>query len=234
MLWYKGWLETRWLLLLLTGPYAALLLLAARHQPSLRGNPPASHAAAILHSTDMTYFVVTLAVLLAGTGVNAQKSIFRSPVNAQGSTLFTLSLPVTRLRLLAVRAGLGWLETAGGIAVVCAGLWAEFEAIRAAVAPLEMLKYAAALVACATSVYALGVLLVALVKDRVLAWAGAIALLELLNYLRIPTSVDPRWAFDPVSRAVAFTMPWTSMGVSLGCAAVLLAATLQILRGREC
>jgi hypothetical protein len=35
-----------------------------------------------------------------------------------GSTLFTLSLPASRLRLMSVRAAIGWLEGAGVIGVL--------------------------------------------------------------------------------------------------------------------
>jgi hypothetical protein len=228
VLWYKGWLETRRQLLLLVGSYIALLLFAAMHQPGFHGFPPPSQALAILRSTAMNYFVATISILLAGTGVRAQKSIFRPAENTQGAALFTRSLPVTRLRLLAVRAGLGWLEVAGGIALVCAGLWGAFEAIRGAVPPLEMFKYAAALIACATGVYSLGVVLSTLVRDRAGVWAAVILLILLLEHLGVPISVDPLWELGAGSR-VAYGMPWPVIGVSAACSGVLFTAAWKIL-----
>lgn len=229
MLWYKSWLETRRQLVLLVGSYAALLLLVAVRQPAIHSFAAPSQALAILHSTAMNYFVATLSVLLAGTGVRAQKSIFRSSMNAHALALFTQSLPVTRLRLLAVRAGLGWLEVACGIAVICAGWWGAFEPIRGAVPPLEMFKYATALIACATGVYSLGVLLSTLVKDRTGVWVGVMVLIMLLGrLLDVPISVDPRWELGEGSR-LAYAMPWSVMGASVACSGVLFPAAWKIL-----
>ena len=233
MLWYKNWLETRWLLVLLTVPYAALLLLAAMHESSLQATPQPSQALTILRSTAMTYFVATLAIVLAGTGVNPQKRLYGRKENSQGRTLFTLSLPVTRLRLLAVRAGLGWLEVAAGIAAICAGMWAGVDAIRATVAPLEMFKYAMALVASATGVYALGVLLFTVVKDRALLWAAMMALLQILDWRQVSVSAETGWSLGEASTTAAFVMPWPTMGVSVACGACLFAAALKIVRTRD-
>jgi hypothetical protein len=233
MLWYKGWLETRWLALLLIGPYAAFLLFAAVRQPVFHQTPPPAQAVVILRSMEMTYFVATLAIVLAGTGVNPQRTLYRWSENLQGKTLFTLSLPVTRVRLLAVRAGLGWLEMAGGIGVICAGTWAAFDAIRSTVAPLEMFKYASALILSATGVYALGVLLFTFMTDRVLIWVAVMALIPGLQQWRVPISADVRWSLSGVSGGAAFAMPWFVMGVSVACAPFLLAAALKIVRTQD-
>jgi hypothetical protein len=49
--------------------------------------------------------------------VTTQPSLVASK-GIHGSTLFTLSLPVSRLRLMSVRAAIGWLEGAGVIGVL--------------------------------------------------------------------------------------------------------------------
>lgn len=233
MLWYKNWLETRWLLVLLTVPYAALLLLAAMHESSLQATPQPSQALTILRSTAMTYFVATLAIVLAGTGVNPQKRLYARRENSQGRILLTLSLPVTRFRLLAVRAGLGWLEVAAGIAAICAGMWAGVDAIRATVAPLEMFKYAAALIASATGVYSLGVMLFSVVTDRVIVWAGMMALLQILDWRQVSVSLEGGWSLGEAASTAAFVMPWPTMGISMACGACLFAAAVKIVRTRD-
>jgi len=63
----------------------------------------------------------------------ATQPSFVASKGIHGSTLFTLSLPVTRLRLLSVRAAIGWLEGSGVIAVLCCALWFRSPALRAMV-----------------------------------------------------------------------------------------------------
>src|ERR1700689_5339733 len=103
MLWYKGWLETRFKLLVSLG-FGALFCLelhAVKAPPGPAiGNP--LMAPAILMATS----AVMAPIFLAGAGIATQVA-FRSRKGLHGSTLFPLSLPVSRFRLLAVRAGLG-------------------------------------------------------------------------------------------------------------------------------
>ncbi len=232
MLWYKGWLETRAPLVIVLGCYVALFAFVAAHPPKFDGMPTASQAVAVLRSLGMTEFVATLAILLGGAGVRTPKSPLRPGKGLYGSTQYTLSLPVTRLRLLAVRAGMGWLEMATATALVCWGWLMTSGPVRNAVAPLDMVKYAAALIVCGTGVYAAGVVLYAFTNARFGAWAGLMILVQVLEHYRVPVSVD-FWAVSQGSRAVAYAMPWTAMLVSAVAGAVLFAGAVKIIRARE-
>ena len=57
------------------------------------------------------------AIFLAGSGVNSQTT-YGLTSGSHGSMLFTLSLPVSRRRLLFVRAGLGAIQTSVLVAIL--------------------------------------------------------------------------------------------------------------------
>jgi ABC-2 type transport system permease protein len=127
MLWYKAWLDTRWRfivgLILLTGSAAgivflyprAMRLIAAMPMPNVSGDLGERIREGVALAREYRGYVwsqwfrqtptqlgVLFAVLLGTGGLLAQASGM--------ATLFTLSLPVSRNRLLAVRAGAGLAE----------------------------------------------------------------------------------------------------------------------------
>ena len=102
---------------------------------------------------------------LAGAGINTQPT-FQATKGLHGSTLFTLSLPVSRLRLLTVRAGMGWLEMAGAILAWCYGCWLILPVVRGSVSAVDMLKYVVVLIVCVSSLYFLSVLLGTFLDDQ--------------------------------------------------------------------
>src|ERR1035438_1878093 len=121
MLWYKGWLETRFRLLFVLAMTVFLLIL----QHSTRGISPSAHSQAAVRTVLVLsngIMILLATSMLAGAGIATQPS-FQATKGLHGSTLFTLSLPVSRFHLLAVRAGLGWLEMAGSIGALCYGMW---------------------------------------------------------------------------------------------------------------
>jgi hypothetical protein len=102
MLWYKAWLETRWRFGYVAGFVVGTLGIFA-----LIGASKQVGAAMKLESALMYCFA---AIYLAGSGINTQ-TFYSARSSFHGSMLFTLSLPVSRLRLFMVRAGLGAAET---------------------------------------------------------------------------------------------------------------------------
>jgi hypothetical protein len=127
--------------------------------------------------------------MLAGAGVTTQPSLQASK-GLHGSTLFTLSLPVSRLRLLATRAAIGWLEVAAIISILCCGFWSVSPLVRAVATPIEMVEYAATLLACGSALYGLSVLLATFLDDQWRTWGtliagGALAGLSSRNLLKL-------------------------------------------------
>jgi hypothetical protein len=231
MLWYKGWLETRIRVAISLGWMA--MLLYSVHMIALRPPPPGmkpATAVVVLVNT----FAVVIYSMLAGAGMNTQ-AVFQATKGLHGSTLFTLSLPVSRFRLLAVRAGLGWLEMALLIVAFCLGSWFLFP-LGGAATPIEMAEHAGTLIACFSALYFFAVLLATFLADQwriggsVLAFT---ALWLLSTYAHLPSSVDIYRAIQDGSPLVAHNIPWTAMAFSLGLAAILFFAALKIAQRRE-
>jgi hypothetical protein len=222
MLWRKGWLETRFRWLFAMGIVALIFVAAGRGGSSvLLGN------AAVV--------VALFSIMLAGAGINTQPAL-QATKGLHGSTLYTLSLPVSRLRLLAVRAGLGWLELAAGIAILCGGVWIVTPALRANAAPWVMPMQVVTLIACASGLYSITVLLATFLDDFGRMWGSAIsfaALWWVQSHTSWPASARVFWALTQGSPLVAHAMPWAAIAFSLGLAATLFCAALKIARTRE-
>jgi hypothetical protein len=125
MLWYKAWLETRFGLAFLFGLYTLVWLVAstgARLAPANQAPKPQELA---FLADAFAFPFIAAAISLAGTGIKTPSGGFQNQVKGlHGSTLYTLSLPVSRLKLVGIRATVGLLETAVVIVVfTLVGWW---------------------------------------------------------------------------------------------------------------
>ena len=228
MLWRKGWLETRLRLLFAMVIVVAMMVqfspIGLKAEFGVQGATQGGLVVAVL-----------LSILLAGAGVATQPA-FQAIKGLHESTFFTLSLPVSRFRLLTVRAGLGWLEMAGLISVMCSLFWILFPALRATTSPAEMFSHAVVLTACATGFYSTNVLLASFLEDPWLVPASGMAfgaLWLLFNYAPLPASMNIFRAMSGGSPLVAHTMPWLAIAFSLGLASITFFAALKVVRSRE-
>jgi ABC-2 type transport system permease protein len=229
MLCYKGWLETRFRLLLALGGIGFVLFML----DSVRPGAKAPVFAIVQNSNPAALLVICS--LLAGAGIATQAS-FGPSKGLHGSMLFTLSLPVSRFRLLAVRAGIGWLEMAGVIGTLCCGMWLVSPLLRTIVTAGEMFAYGGTLLACASAVYFLSVLLATFLEDQWRIWGTMIvymALWWLSAHTPLPTFADIFGAMGKRSPLIAHTMPWNAIAFSLGLAAILFFAALKVVKTRE-
>ncbi len=228
MLWNKGWLETRYRLLFALGFVVLFQLLLQK--PSAT---PQGIAGIVLFSNPV--LVVMCYTLVAGAGVATQPSFVVSK-GIHGSTLFTLSLPVTRLRLLSVRAAIGWLEGSGVIAALCCSLWFRIPGLRAMMGPATMLHYAATLIACGSAIYFVSVLLGTFLDEQWRTW-GTMLISTVLWWVSAHTSLPPFLdifhGMGKGSPLIAHTMPWSAIAFSILLAGVLFFAALRVLRARE-
>ena len=235
MLWLKGWLETRFRLLFMlvfTAPLLFVMHSAGAHATA----SSVSGRVAGLVSHVIPFFIVFTCAFLAGAGIATQTS-FQASKGLHGSALFTLSMPVRRLRLLAVRAGIGWLETSAVIGVLCCEMWLEIPLQRAGVTPIEMFEQAATLIACSSAIYFLSVLLGTMLDDQWrVAGHGACLRWNLgccARNSRFPRFADIAHGVGERSPIVAHTIPWNVIAFSLGLSAILFFAALKIAQRRE-
>jgi hypothetical protein len=234
MLWLKGWLETRFRLLYMLA-FTAVPLYVMRSAGAHASARSVSGLAAGLASRVIPFFIVFTCAFLAGAGIATQPSLQASK-GLHGSTLFTLSMPVSRLRLLAVRAGIGWLETAAVIGVVCCEMWLAMPLQRAGVTPIEMFEQAATLIACSSAIYFLSVLLGTVFDDQYRVFGTlltSVGIAWLCTKFSLPAFANIFHGIGERSPIVAHTIPWNVMAFSLGLSAILFFAALKIAQRRE-
>jgi hypothetical protein len=228
MLWYKGWLETRFRLLFISALMGFIVFFQYSH-----GTTPQSVHGIVLVSNPL--LVLMAFTMLAGAGVVTQPTMAVSK-GIHGSTLFTLSLPVSRLRLLGVRAGIGWLEAITMTVVFCCAFWFLSPALRTMATPANMFSYAATLVACSSPIYFLSVLLATFLDDQWRTWGTMMTTLAfwwLSFHTKFPASVDIVHGMGINSPLIAHTTPWNALGFSVVLAVVLFCVALRIVKARE-
>jgi len=229
MLWYKGWLETRFRLLFALGCTGLVLF-------QLHLIPPDGKSKIFGILENLTPIILLMiCAMLSGAGIVTQAP-FQAKKGLQASTIFTLSLPVSRLRLLAVRAGLGWLEAAGAIGALCCAMWLISPALRMMTTPVEMLEYAGTLIACASAIYFLSVLLATFLDDVWRIWGtmiGVAAFWWISSHTPLPAFTNIFRAMGKSSPLIAHTTPWNAIAFSVALSAILLFAALRVVQARE-
>lgn len=234
MLWYKAWLETRWRLVFLIG-LRLLVWLTPLWLPSLGlrlpAGVPASRVWLGLHLGWVMLYIFT-AIFLAGSGVNSQTT-YGLTSGSHGSMLFTLSLPVSRRRLLFVRAGLGAIQTSVLVAIL-----AGFTLLQRPVATSapQALAYVMRAIICTMAVYALSVLLACLLDEMLQFSAGClfwIAVLVLQLRFVAVARISPLRGMSLISYPVAAPIPWLPIVASLVLAGGLLHTSVLVLQRKE-
>jgi len=229
MLWYKGWLETRFKLL-----SAACLLVGFLTFFSVAKAPPQAKPVLqviLFAKSQLAFFFM----VLSGAGIATQPA-FQAIKGLHGSTLFTLSMPVSRLRLLTVRSSLGFLQVSALIVAMCGGLWRVVPGLKNVVTGGEMGEYAITLIFIASTFYFISVLLATFLDDIWRIWGGMIAygaLWGLSSWVALPAAVDIFRAIGDGSPLSAHAMPWPPMVFSLALSAILFFGALKIAQARE-
>jgi hypothetical protein len=228
MLWHKGWLETRFRLLF------ALFMVTLLQTISIRGMASQQGVTAdVLYSIPV--LVVMVCSVLAGAGVTTQPSLGVTR-GIHGSTLFTLSLPVSRWKLLSVRATVGWLEAAAVLGALCGAFWSLSSAVRTMATPGLMFGYLATLMGCSLVVYFFSVLLGTMLDDQWRTWGTMLVctgLWWLSAHGYLPTFMDIFRGMGKGSPLLTHTIPWGTIGFSMLAAAALFFASAKILEARE-
>ncbi len=228
MLWYKGWLETRIRLVFTLGMVAVFLLFMHAH-------PPHGATPAILAITRIPIMsVLWICAFLAGSGIVTQPA-FTATKGIHGSTLFTLTMPVSRLRLMATRAFIGWVETVVAVSVSCYGVW-FLTGLREAVSAVAMTEFTGTLVAAASALYFVSVVLATFLDDQWRTWGTMLVPFGfwwLSSHFPLPAFADILRALGDGSPLITHIMPWTTIAFSLVLAAILFLAALKIVQTRE-
>lgn len=239
MLWYKAWLETRWRFLVCL----ALILLPAYEffhlGTTLRSwevDEPFPYFRRLFYSHAGSATVWQFAAIFLGLGGLVRE-------RATGSSSLTLTLPVSRGRLVGVRVGVGVVEaTALAVAPWVANLLTSafrgtpFSASQAACCILllaggGMVYFAMAVLVSSvvegeyTAVaIAFGVVILAYALSRDVEWLKALNLFPLVTgsgYVNKETFLFPE------------ALPWSSILASLSVAGLMVFASIAIIQRRE-
>ena len=241
MLWLKGWLETRWRMAFVL--FVSVFLLSVPLQ-ILRDAPVAVRPRllpTLLGSMGLLLACIT-AISLAGSGIQtALTRPGRSEKSGEESTVFTLSLPVTRARLFAVRTLIGVLETVALLTLFAVIVWLFVPAIL--VNAGGGLGCFAAIVACSLAAYAISACLSTFCDEGwrfrlsvlimlVLFFLGAGAQRQgLARSAALPPSIDIfRLVAVPLSTR---QIPWVTIIAACGVAVLSLAAAVTIIQRRD-
>ena len=227
MLGMKAWLETRWrLLFVLTFPVVAL---------AFRYGGLASNADARRMLGTMSFLSVFAATYLAGTGIKTQPAL-RQTKGVHGSLYFTLSLPVSRFRLLAARSLAGLLEFAGLNVVIYSVAWTLFPLVRGDSKPIDLLELILASTVCVICYYFMSVLLATVLEDAWQIWGNVLLFggMQWLNFrFHLPASFDLTAFAGESSPLLTHRLPWIAMSISACLAVLLFVAALRIVQTRE-
>ena len=173
---------------------------------------------------------------LSGRCRHKNASPFRVKAGLHGSTSFTLSMPVSRLRLLAVRAVFGLLEAAGIVTFMIVCAWSLFPLVRGTSTFIDLLKLVVAALACLSCFYFLSVT-AATVLDETWQVYGSYLVAGLAWWasvrLGLPSSANVFRFMTDASPLVTHRLPWPAMTISLLASAVLFMAALKIVQTHE-
>jgi hypothetical protein len=231
MLWYKNWLETRSKLCL------ALILMVFPLVLTNRSNPQRTHGSLAVLQGAVGFLPILWAlvpILLAGSGIKTQT--FRAQRGLHSSMFYTLSMPVSRLRLFATRTGIGILEFVVLLAGAPFALLLMLPALRPYVTNSDLLKYWVVLFVCGLLFYSISALLSTFLDDLLQTWTSMFAigiLFAALSESRVPALLNVFRAMGADSPLFTHTLPWATMGVAIVGAAILFSVASVVVRGRE-
>lgn len=225
MLATKGWLETRWRL---TAVFAWSALFLAINYAG-RENPQTAKGVLLLMWLVLSCLVMTL----AGSGVKSQSSI-GFPEGLAESTQFTISLPVSRRALLAVRAGVGLLEVCAATVTLAWVAWELFPSIAASMSPVDFVRLALTTLLWLPLPYCAALLFEAFLVEPlsfVLACWTLTLLLWILHH--VSPVVDVIGAFGQASPVRTHRLPLSQLATGDVLAMLLLLAAVWLVQRRE-
>lgn len=238
MLFLKSWLETRWWFLFYVGFFSVVLssgYVQFAHGRPANPLPAVQRLAGTLNV--FTLFWIMPAVMLGGAGIKTSAP-FKSGRGIHESMLFTLSLPVSRLRLLSTRASLGLIEMAGIVLVGCIGLSfllpVQFPELSFSTG--DLFRYAFTVLTCTTGFFFMSVFSATFLDDMWQYWGSliGIALLRgLSSLIGVPADFDIFHSIGGGSPLVTHALPWTAIGISVGIGSVLFLGAVKIVDARE-
>jgi hypothetical protein len=238
MLWMKNWMETRWRFALMFAVFSFIFVSAYLQLGDPAPPNPVPEEERVARILSIFSFVFVLqAVTLAGAGIKTQAP-FQLGRGLHGSMHFTLSLPVSRLRLLATRTGLGALELCVGVFLGAAGLAlvVQRQFPERPFLLSDTFAYAVTFLACLGVCFGISVVLSTFLDDAWQMWGSLIllgAIRGLSATVKIPENFDPFRAIGSASPFITHTISWGAVAVCMTSAAALWLVAARIVQTRD-
>jgi hypothetical protein len=173
--------------------------------------------------------------LMAGSGVKSQAPTHISfPEGLAGSTQFTISLPVSRALLVAVRAGIGIIEGFAATLIVAFTLWQLFPSISGSMTLADFAKLVLTTLLWLPLPYSAALLSQAFVVEPLSFFPAGYGLTLLLWLLhKISPAVDVVRAFGAASPLLTHRLPVSQLATAGLLAVTLLLAAIWAVQRRE-
>lgn len=245
MLWLKAWLETRWRI-----AFATLMGVFLWGVPFLvLTSGPARDPRRILPGLLLilgnsgVLWALTMPIMLAGSGLRtALPRPGACEKSGEGSTAFTLSLPVTRTRLFVVRNAAGMLEAVALLMLFAVAIWLLLPAF--AESAHDDLRYLLAIGSWSLAAYAISTCLSALFDNAGAQFRGSVlglAVLFMVSYTgQLPgharIRVLPQFIDifrQLVAPLITHQTPWATIFVAWALTILFFAAALSMIQKRD-
>lgn len=235
MLWYKAWLETRARFLTSLATLTIFCAVFVGHaQGMIHPEWKADFNRLLFVSQQFIVIIWILAVVLLGMGgIVREKAI--------GSSSLTLSLPVSRARLVGIRVGVGLLEALTLAVVPWTTIFLVSSLARMPILITQVGFYILLLVGGGSTYFAMAVLVSSLVEGEYTSPAvafGAVLLSAIIfdawlrpyNLWRLVTG---DFYIDRHTYLLSWPFPWRGTLASVSATALMLFASVKAIQRRE-
>jgi len=232
MLWLKAWLETRWKVASMVFMGVLLFGLTLEALAAVRAHHPQQFLLVLLRVSVFLCFIT--GITLAGSGIQTASPRPGADRANDGSTLFTLSLPVRRARLFAVRTVTGVLEMVVLLASFGFVIWLLVPTL--VTSAQGALGYFAVIVSSSLAVYAISACL-STFCDEGWRFRGSglvvVVLFMLATAGKLPRSVSLFPDIGATSPLVAQQIPWVTIATACVLSILFFASALLIIQRRD-
>jgi ABC-2 type transport system permease protein len=235
VLWYKAWLETRSRFLTCLATLTIFCTVFVYHaQGLLRPEWSADFNRLLFVTQQFVVIIWVLAVVLLGMG-----GIVREKAN--GTSLLTLSLPVSRVRLLGARIGMGFLEAVALAVVPWAAIYVVSSFARMPILLSQVGFYILLLLGGGTAYFAMAVLVSSVIEGEYTAPALAFGVVLLtaivfdawLRPFNLWRVVTGDFYLDRRSYLLIGHFPWRSIAASVSAATLMFLASARVIQRRD-
>jgi ABC-2 type transport system permease protein len=235
VLWYKAWLETRSRFLTCLVTLTIFCAIFVGHaQGLIRPEWKTDYNRLLFVTQQFIVIMWILAVVLLGMG-----GIVRE--RAIGTSSLTLSLPVSRARLLGIRVGVGVLEAIALAVVPWTTIFLVSSFSRMPILITQVGFYVLLLIGGGSAYFAMAVLVSSLVEGEYTAPAVAFGLVLLtaivfdawLRPFNLWRLVSGDFYIDRHTYLLSWPFPWRGALASMSAAALMLFTSIRVIERRE-